>query len=406
MANSIIAAASGFLFWMIVARFYTPHDVGLSAAIISVISVIGFLSTLGFGPGLVRFLPTSGANSKAMMNTCFTIGGLAAILISLIFLLGLEVWSPTLLFLRENWLLFLSFVLFSIVYALYAMLGEVYVARRKAKFVLASTSLTSVKIVFPFVLAPIYGAFAIFASWSAALLLALVVGIFIFASAANPGYKPIPTLKRSVVKDMMHFSSVVYVGGIFGAISDAAVPLLIINVLGTYSVAYYYITYTIATLLFSITYAVSSSLFAEGSHFENHLHRDVKKALKLVFAILIPMVAVVFFLGANLLLLFGRTYSSEGVALLQVFVLSSPFVAVNNVFMTTQRVLKRLNVLVAVPIYLGISITTLGYLFMTEMGLVGIAIAWTLSHVALSTAIGISLLWKRRKRDSVDTSSH
>ncbi len=137
MANTVVASGIGFFFWMVVARFYTPYEVGLAATIIPVAVFLGMLSRFGFDIGLVRFLPSSGENSRAMINSCFTISGAAAILISFIFLMGLEIWSPALLFIRENWIFFASFILFSVVLALFPLMNQVFVARRNAKFVLA-----------------------------------------------------------------------------------------------------------------------------------------------------------------------------------------------------------------------------------------------------------------------------
>ncbi|MFQ6129036.1 MAG: lipopolysaccharide biosynthesis protein [Thermoplasmata archaeon] len=142
MANTVVASGIGFFFWMVVAGCYTPHEVGLAAAIIPVIAFLGMLSRFGFDIGLVRFLPSSGKNSRAMINSSFTISGAAAILISFIFLMGLDIWSPALLFIRENRIFFSSFTLFS-------LMNQVFVARRNAKFVLAGSLASGLRIALP-----------------------------------------------------------------------------------------------------------------------------------------------------------------------------------------------------------------------------------------------------------------
>ena len=58
MLSSITSAGSGYLFWLIVARFYSVEEIGLASAIISASSLISImLSLLGFDISLVRFLP-------------------------------------------------------------------------------------------------------------------------------------------------------------------------------------------------------------------------------------------------------------------------------------------------------------------------------------------------------------
>ncbi len=65
------------------------------------------------------------------------------------------------------------------------------------------------------------------------------------------------------------------------------------------------------------------SLFAEGSHFERELKSNVRKALKFIFLLLIPAVILIIFFGDYLLLLFEAEYSIKGLALLQIFAVSS-----------------------------------------------------------------------------------
>lgn len=401
MTNTIVANGLGFFFWVIIARLFDPPVVGLAATIIPIMLLIGMLSGLGFGMGLVRFLPGSGKDSTAMINSCFTISSLTAISISVIFLLGLDIWSPALLFARENWLFILSFIIFSVVFALFPMMNQVFVARRRAKFVLMSTSVNGLKILFPLIFVWLFGAlsFGIFASWSLGMLIALMVGVFVFIRMVNPGYRPFPTVKKRVVKEMMRFSAGNYAAGILGMLPRSLLPIIIINILNPQNVAYYYVAFTVASLLFAMAQAVWMSLFAEGSHFEKELGTNVRKALKFVIIVLVPAVIIVSFLSKYLLLLFGSDYSSEGLLLLQIFSISSILVAFVGIFLATRRVLKRLKPIVAIPAFNAIAILGLGYVLLTTMGLVGIAVAWILGWSMTSAGIGIYLLWEKRKSE-------
>lgn len=398
--NTIFNSGIGFLFWMVAARNYTPHEVGLGAAIIPLVSLIGTLSGFGFGMGLVRFLPSSDKKSTVMINSCFTIAGIAAVLFSIVFLSGLEVWSPALLFIRDSWLLFASFVLFSVVFALIPMMRQVYVARRKAKFALAETSISGLKIFLSIAFAPFFGVFGIFASWSVAMLIAFVVGVFLFIPLVSPGYRPFPTVNKQVVNEMLHFSVGNYVAVVLGILPTTIPPLLVLNLLSAEDVAYYRIPFTIAGLLFAVIYGIAPSLFAEGSHFEKGLAENVRKSLRFVFALLIPGIIIILFFGNYLLLLFGSEYSSEGLILLQIFAISSIFVALNRIFMATRRVLKRLKPIVAIASFNAIAVVGMSYVLLLTLGIIGIAIAWTLSHGIVSAAIGIHLVHRRGTRRS------
>jgi O-antigen/teichoic acid export membrane protein len=101
MGNTLLSAGAGFFFWIFAARFYPAEDVGLGSALISAMGLLCILSLLGFDIGLIRYLP--GEEDKGgMINSCFVMAGLAAALLSVVFLCGLHIWSPALLVLRER----------------------------------------------------------------------------------------------------------------------------------------------------------------------------------------------------------------------------------------------------------------------------------------------------------------
>jgi O-antigen/teichoic acid export membrane protein len=280
-------------------------------------------------------------------------------------------------------------------------MNQVFVARRKAEYVFIGSLISGSRIALPVVFFLLFGlgAFGIFASMSIAFLLTVLVGLFVLMPRVNPGYRPMPTVKKSAVGEMIHFSAGNYVAEIFGAMPAFLLPLVILNFFGPQgleiageNVAYYYFAFMISGLIFAISYAVTLSLFAEGSHFERELKSNVRKALKFIFTLLVPAVLVVLFLGEHLLLLFGKKYSTGGLLLLQVFALSSVFVAFNGIFVATRRVLKRLRPIVAVPMFNAFVIVGLAYVFLDVFGLIGVAVAWMLSQGLISLGIGVYVL--------------
>jgi hypothetical protein len=46
-ANAVITSASGLVFWIVVARLYSAEDVGLAAAAVSALMLLGVVSNLG-----------------------------------------------------------------------------------------------------------------------------------------------------------------------------------------------------------------------------------------------------------------------------------------------------------------------------------------------------------------------
>ena len=401
MANTVAGSVLGLVFWMVVAQVYEPFEAGLAVVTLQAIVFLAMLSKLGFDIGLIRFLPNAGKNSKDLINTCLTISGGMVILVSIVFLAGLDIWAEKLTFIRENPVFLVAFVLFSVFFVLFPLMNQVFVARRKAEYVFIGSLISGSRIAFPVVFFVLFGvgAFGIFASMSVAFLLTVLFGLFVLMPRVNAEYRPVPTLKKSAVGEMIHFSAGNYVGEIFGAMPAFLLPLVILNFFGPQgleiageNVAYYYFALMISGLIFAIVGAVTLSLFAEGSHFERELKSNVRKALKFIFILLIPAVLLVLLLGEYLLLLFGKEYSTGGLVLLQVFALSSVFIAFNSIFTATRRVLKRLRPIIAIAMFNAFMIVGLAYVFLDIFGLIGVALAWLVSQGLVSLGIGVYVL--------------
>ena len=120
------------------------------------------LSLLGFDIGLIRYLPHE--NDKGgMINSCFVMTGLAAALLSVVFLCGLHIWSPALLILRERAVFGAAFVLFAVAGSLAALQVNVFVAFRQAKYSFVQAVVMMLRIVgLPLLIA--LGAFGIYAA--------------------------------------------------------------------------------------------------------------------------------------------------------------------------------------------------------------------------------------------------
>ena len=90
MLNSVVTSLLGFVFWHIMAANFTPNEVGIGSTLISLSTLLGTLSSIGLGLGLIRFVPLE-RNPCELVNTAFTITGIMAIICSLIYLAGLNI---------------------------------------------------------------------------------------------------------------------------------------------------------------------------------------------------------------------------------------------------------------------------------------------------------------------------
>ena len=376
MLNTGVLALLGFFFWMIVARFYTEAEVGLSSAIISAINLVAIISVVGLNISLIRFLPHAD-KPQDLINSCYTLSGLISLAVAGIFLAGLGFWSPALAFVNQHAVFASAFIVFTILWTLSGMVDFTFVARRRADFVLSKNTIFSVlKLPLPILFVLFFHTFGIVASWGIAAAVAVAVSIFLFLRRVQDSYKPVPTLKLSLLKDMWRYSGGNYLASLFAGCPAFILPLMVVNILGAEQNAYFYIGWMMAGLLFAIPRAVSQSLFAEGSHFEDKLRENVTRSVKLTYLLLVPAVIVLILAGKWVLLVFGQSYSLNGLHLLWVLSLSSLPLAINSIYFTILRVTGRIKELVAIWGFIALSVLLASYLIMPVTGIIGIGYAW------------------------------
>lgn len=394
MLNTGVMSILGFFFWVVVARFYTEAEVGFSSAIISAIGLLASLSLLGLDVSLIRFLPQA-ERPRELINTCFTLSGLTGLVVAAIFLAGLNLWSPALSFITENAIFTSAFIAFTLVWILSGLTDFIFLAKRKAEFTLSKNAIFSLlKIPLPICFVLFFHTFGIVASWGVASGVALGLSLFLFLPKVQSPYKPVPTLNLTLLKHMWRYSGGSYLASLLSDAPFFLLPVMVVNLLGAGSNAYYYIATMMANLLFTIPTAVSSSLFVEGSHFEDKLKENVVRSLKFTFLLLVPAMALFILASKWLLLLFGESYSINALYLLQILAISSLPLAINRIYSTILRVTDRITELIIIRGLVAVAVLVASYLVMPLSGIIGIGYVW----LGAQSVLAIYVLARTRVR--------
>ncbi|PKK86505.1 MAG: hypothetical protein CVT48_00785 [Thermoplasmata archaeon HGW-Thermoplasmata-1] len=384
MGNSVVGAGMGFLFWMVAARYYDSGDMGLAIGLISAAGLLTSVSRLGLDASIVRFLDKE-RDKKGFINTCLTVVGAATLLLACIYLLGLNIWGSKLLFVRENPLYVVAFIVFTGIYGVLPILNNVYVAMRDTKYTfLQNTIFSAGKIPLPIIMAPLFSIFGIFGSWGIALTAAVLVGLFVFTRKVVPGYVPYPTFKKEMARDVFGFSAGNYVASLLAGAPALALPLIILHFLTPAENAYYYVAFAVAGMIFIIPGAFSTSLFAEGAAREERFLQNLKKAMKHTYLLLIPAVAVVAIFGKWALRLFGAEYSESGHILLALLSLSGLFMGATSFYGTYLRIKIRIREMVVVSLLtcIGLIGIPVALLSLTNLGIISVGFAYLMVYAA------------------------
>ena len=385
MLTSASSAGFGFIFWLLAAKLYSANDLGTASAIISSLGLIIMLSKFGLDTSIIRFFP--GNDKKKIFSTSVIVTTFFAVLFGMIFTVFVDMLAPELHMLKSpvNAGLYLLFLAANSGTALSCIS---FVAVRKASFQFIQSIVVGSRIVFliPFVL---LGAVGIFCSVGISFIFALVTAyILLVKSGIRPGF----LLDWKFLDMAFHYSAGNYIAGLFMVGPGLILPIIVLNVLGAEQAAYYYIAYAIATLIFKIPYAFSTSLFVEGSHGEE-LKKAVTRSLLFSFLLLIPASVILYVCSYWVLGLVNAEYATGGAGLLKLLIMAGLFSGVNSTYFAIKRVQKDVKELIVLSGIIGGLVIGTGYIFMPMFGVIGAGYAWLAGNGIGSVMVAI-MAWR------------
>jgi len=384
--SSVFNAGCGFLFWMIAARLYTVEQVGLATALISSLGLVILFSRLGFDFSIIRFI--SSENKGKVISTSLIITTAACILAGMTFILLADLFSPSMLFLKEPGYA-LAFLLIGAVYSAASVTGNAFVADRKADHYFLQNLFMALRIP---ALVPLafLGVFGIFGSLGLGYLVASLFGLVALQrsiAAIRPG------VDWDFIRRSFRFSSQNYVSGILSVAPTLIIPIMVLNMLGEAEAARYYIAFAIGNLVLIIPSSLGTSLFVEGSHGEG-LRKSVMRAGAASLVLLVPAVLVILFFGDRLLGMLKGEYV-EAFDLLKIIALSSFPVAVYSLFIPIQNVRMRVEGIVKLNALRCVLLLGLSYVLMHQYGILGAGYAWMATYGVIVLGVGW-VAWRER----------
>lgn len=387
IAATGVMAGFGFFFWLVNARLFTTVDIGLATTLISVMGMIAILSLSGFNAAFIRFLPLA-KNKSDQMNTGLILVSITATVLALLFVLFVRAISPQLVFIQASPLIWIAFVVACVMNALNVLTDSIFLAGKQARYIFATDAISSfLKVLAPFLFIG-WGAVGIFMAAAAAQTLstALSIGLMI----ARFEYRPALVIQWNVITSVWRYCASNYLAGILNLIPVTLLPIIIINHLGAKPAAYYYIAMMIANLLYAIPFAVTRSLFVEGSHDETSLGAQTNKSIRVMAFLLVPSIAIICVGGGLILRVFGQSYADLALSFLQLLSISAIAVSAYSLVNAWFQVRQSIRSIIFVNVVYACSIIALCYLWLS-WGLIGIALSWLVGNI-LAAAAGYCVL--------------
>jgi O-antigen/teichoic acid export membrane protein len=391
--NSSFSSVLGFIFWIMVTHSYSVYDVGIASVLISSTTLLSNFANLGFNISIIRFIPPSD-NKKDLINSCFTLSLIFAVIFAVIFILGKNIWASSLNSILCNIYLDIIFVFFVAILTLSSLQNTFFVSKRATIYCLLKDSLTGIlKIaILPFLV--FLGALGIFFSWNLAVLVTFLIGM-ILVYRLQKDYHLRLKISRNIMSEMFHFSMGNYFSGLFNILPGLILPLMISNILSPDMSAYFYISWTLAGVLFMVAGATYSSLLVESSYDNKEFKGNAVKSAKFITLLILPAIIIILLFGGNILSIFGENYSKYALNMLILLSVSSIPYSINYIYMAKLNVEHRIKELLLINLTISIVTLLVAYLFMDKIGIVAAGVGW----LSIQSLISVWSLFKFRSEN-------
>lgn len=390
IASSLLTSGIGFFYWVIGAKSYPDAVFGIDTTLINVMTFLSSVSMLNMGNMLIRFIPTASKKTPRLVLTSYAISVAVAAVASLIFLVGLPVFAPTLGVVNADPRYALWFVASTMLWCIFVLQDSTLTGLRQAVWVpLENLVFALAKVGLLVALASTAPSNGIFLSWTIPVIVVVpLINALIFGRLMPrhvrefTGEEAPLSFGRSA-----RFAGSDFAGSMIMLAVNNLLSVVVLERLGAAAAAYFNVAFTIAYTLYLFTSNIGTSLIAESAADPSRLNVYTYRALLQVLRLMIPLVLVIE-LGAPLLLqLFGKTYSTESTTLLRLLCLSAVPNAINALFIAIQRARLRMRVLVIMMSCLASLIVGLTFLLMGPMGITGVGLAWLIAQTVVATVL-------------------
>ncbi|MFI6445774.1 lipopolysaccharide biosynthesis protein [Kitasatospora sp. NPDC050543] len=387
-ASAVLAAALGSVFWIFATRWYSAETVGLSYAAISAATLLSALGRFNLGDVLVRFLPAAGRHTRALLLRCYLVSAVFSTLAAGVFLLLVPWIAPGLGFLRTP-LVACAFIGMTFGYSLFVLQDGALTGLRRPGWVLGENALfAAAKTVMLMLCAVLAIGSGILVSWSAALVVSIVVTNAVLFRHAVPAHQRADRTGAPAPERVMRYAMADYLGNLSGIAAYSVVPLLVLNQLGAAQNAYYSLAWVIADTLYVAAFSMGSSLVVEAARAPERLGEHARRMLRHTVLLLVCAVAVVVVAAPWILSLFGAAYAANGTTVLRLMALSALPNVLLSVAIDVSRVRRALRWLISLQFAFAILVVVLVAVLLPLLGLPGVGLAWLLA----SSALGVPLL--------------
>ena len=388
--SSAATSVLGVVYWVLAARHYTTEAIGLNSAVLSTMMFLASLAQLNLMNALNRFVPSAGVATTRLVIYAYGISAIIAVAVSFIFVLGVDVWSPALqLFVSApgfGW----WFALATLAWCIFVLQDSVLTGLRQATWVPIENLFFALgKIILLVALAAVLPLYGVLASWIIPLvLISLPLNLLIFRRLIPQHVRSTVQAAQPIVpRQIAHYVAGDYMSSLIWIATVDLMPLVVVQQAGATANAYFFLSWTIAYSLYTISRNMGMSLITEAAIAPARLYAYSYRAFIQTARLLVPIVAVLVIGAPYILQLFGGNYAAESTTLLRLLCLSALPSIVVTLYLSIARVQRRMTALLVVQGMVCLLVITLGFWLLNWYGIVGLGWAWLISQTIMAVLL-------------------
>ena len=376
VGTTLITSVLGVAFWLVAAHSFSPAAVGVAAAAVSAMTLLGFMGTLGLGTLLMGELPRREDGHRSLLHAALVVNLLVGSALGL----GFAVIAPLVsanfgalrgslpsagLFAAGVGLTALAFVLDQALIGL--LRGGLQLARNVVFALVKLVALIAIAVGVANAGAP-----WIYTAWAAGIAVSLAVLIRFYGRADGGRLRPSFALLIQMRASAASHAAV----NLALETADLAMPILVVALLSASANASFYIAWMIAGFLVMVPLSLSTVGYAIGSADAAGLARRFRFTFvtSLGFGLLANLVLLP--AASPALRVFGQGYAEQATMALHLLALGVFPLTVKTHYVAIHRVQRRLGA--ALPIVWGGTLLELGggAVGAALDGLTGVALGW------------------------------
>jgi O-antigen/teichoic acid export membrane protein len=386
LGSTAATSLFGVVFWSVAARLYTVSQVGNATSLISVVSLLAYLSLFGLNGSLVKFLP-SADHPDRQVSAAVSIAGGVGLVLGVVYMILLPVVAPWTAHDFRGPGLWVLFTLIVVAAAVNLATDSVFIAYRAAHWnPVVDGVVQGVGKLLPLFALAAAGTVGIFTSYGVGCIAAAASSVWLIGWRLRLRLRP--TANVRALHGYLSFSAAGYVSSLLNLAPLVILPLITLDELGSRSAGYYYIAFQVANMLGAIPFAVCESLFAELSHAPQNFAKLARRSAAVIAAAMVPAVACVAVAARLVLSVFGSSYAMHGAPVLRLLCVGGIPVALNTWASFLLKSRRQMGWLIWSNVFYLLTAAGLA-LALARYGLWGIGVSWMAAN-AVSAAVAVA----------------